>query len=241
MCYASEQAKLYKYTPILEVRYAVTAVGHILTDKELSPAICGHILIEVVLYTIILYTIYKFTPPFKVNEREKRNRSEKKAFGYALDNEDLPEKKEISSNPTDAVSTFDYDKEMVTAELVLSSLTSWDMKLQERQIPQEENIDKTLELLSELLDKSTELEPLMDLEEVDSQANTNNLKTLREFFEKLKKWEKDLISACLKNVRLIQELKGQTFPGHSGVSSGLWFWGMDYDSKTNHSYRLCLH
>ena len=53
------------------------------------------------------------------------------------------------------------------------------MKLQERQIPEEENIDETLpELLPELLDKSTELEPLMDLEEIDSQANINGLKTL---------------------------------------------------------------
>ena len=88
-------------------------------------------------------------------------------------------KTEISSNPTDAVSTSDYDKEIVTAELVLISLASGGMELQERQIPEEENIDETLpELLLELLDKSTELEPLMDLEEIDSQANINGLKTL---------------------------------------------------------------
>ena len=60
------------------------------------------------------------------------------------------------------------------------------MELQERQIPEEENIDYTLELLPELLDKSTELEPLVELEEVDSQANTNDHKILREVFEKLK-------------------------------------------------------
>ena len=60
------------------------------------------------------------------------------------------------------------------------------MELQERQIPEEENIDYTLELLPELLEKSTELEPLVELEEVDSQANTNDHKILREVFEKLK-------------------------------------------------------
>ena len=52
------------------------------------------------------------------------------------------------------------------------------MGLQVRRMSEEENIDEKLELLHELLDKSTELKPLMDLEEIDSQANTNDLKTI---------------------------------------------------------------
>ena len=38
------------------------------------------------------------------------------------------------------------------------------------------------ELLVELLDKSIVLEPLMDLEEIDSQANTYDRKTVGEIF-----------------------------------------------------------
>ena len=54
----------------------------------------------------------------------------------------LIEKTEISSNPTNAFSTS--NKKIVTAELVLSSLASGSMELQERHIPEEENIDETL-------------------------------------------------------------------------------------------------
>ena len=56
------------------------------------------------------------------------------------------------------------------------------MEPQERQIPEQENIDVTLELLPELLDKSTELEPLVDLEEIDSQVSTYDLKTVEYVF-----------------------------------------------------------
>ena len=183
---------------MLEVIYAVTAVGHILTGKALSQAIRGHILIETVLYAIILYKIYKVPIPFKGKEEYKEQIRE--AFEYSLDNEDLSKKRDISSNPTDAVSSSDYDKEIVTAELVLSSLASGGMELQDRQIPEEENIGETLELLPELLGKSTKLEPLMDLGEIDSQANTNGLKTVREFFEKLNSGEIDLNLACYNSV-----------------------------------------
>ena len=93
------------------------------------------------------------------------------------------EKTEISSNTTNAVSSSDYDKKIVTAELVLSSLATGDMDFQENQIPEEENIDETLELLPELPDKSTDLEPLVDLEEIDVQANTNDHKTLVEILK----------------------------------------------------------
>ena len=101
-------------------------------------------------------------------------------------NEDFSNKTKIGSNPTKAVSLSDYDKEIVTALLVLSSLVSGDMKLQVRQIPEEKNIDETLDLLPELLYKLTEIEPLMDLEEIDSLAKTNELKTVGNILEKLK-------------------------------------------------------
>ena len=101
-------------------------------------------------------------------------------------NEDFSDKTEISSNPTKTVSLSDYDKEIVTAELVLSSLVSEDMEPQVRQIPEEKNINETLELLPELLDELTELEPLMDLDEIDSQDNTYDFKTVGFIFEKLK-------------------------------------------------------
>ena len=54
------------------------------------------------------------------------------AFECSIYNEDFSENTEISSNPINAVSTYDYDKEIhiVTAELVLSSLTSGNMALQ---------------------------------------------------------------------------------------------------------------
>ena len=159
---------------MLEVVYADTAVCHILTGRAISRDIRGHILIEAVLHAIILSKIYKVPLPFKEKEREEnKEHIREKAFEYSVDDEDLSEKTEISSNPT--VSTSDYDKEIVIAELVLRSLTSGDMVLQGRQILEEENIDETLE--HELPDKSTELEPLMDLEEIDSQANTSDLMT----------------------------------------------------------------
>ena len=111
-------------------------------------------------------------------EKKIRKRSETKLLKIRLLLRNLSKKTEISSNPTKAVSLSDCDKEIVTAELVLSSLAQGDMGLHVRRIPEEENVDETLELLHELLDKSTELEPLMDLEEIDSQANTNDLKTI---------------------------------------------------------------
>ena len=64
---------------------------------------------------------------------------------------------------------------------MLRSLASVDMEFQEKHIPEAKNIDDTLELLPDLLDKSTELEPLMDLEEIDSHANTNDLNKLETF------------------------------------------------------------
>ena len=79
---------------------------------------------------------------------------------------------------------------------MLRSLVSVDMEFQEKHIPEAKNIDDTLELLPELLDKSTELEPLMDLEEIDSHANTNDLNTVGYIFEKLKNGEIDLNSVC---------------------------------------------
>ena len=62
------------------------------------------------------------------------------------------------------------------------------MELKRDWYQKKKNIDETYELLLELLDKSTELEPVVDLEEIDSQANINDLKTVGEIFEKLKKW-----------------------------------------------------
>ena len=35
-------------------------------------------------------------------------------------------------------------------------------------------------------------------------------------------------------------IEGQTFPGYSGASPGIWLWGMDDDSKINQSYPWCL-
>ena len=136
------------------------------------------------LYAIFMSKIYKVPLPFKEKEREENNeKKQTKTFEYLVYNEDFSEKTKIRSNPTKAISLSDYDKEIVTAEVVLSSLASGDMELQESQIPEEENIDETFELLPELLDKLTELEPLMDLEEIDSQANTNDLKTVGFIFE----------------------------------------------------------
>ena len=66
-------------------------------------------------------------------------------------------------------------------------MASVDMEIQERQILVEENIDETLERLPKLLDKLTEPEPLMDLEEIDSQFDTNDLKTFGEN-SKAEKW-----------------------------------------------------
>ena len=36
-------------------------------------------------------------------------------------------------------------------------------------------------------------------------------------------------------------IEGQPFPGYSGVSTDIWLWGMDDNSKINQSYRRCLH
>ena len=164
-------------------------------------AFCGHFLIEAVQHAIILSKICKVPFLFKEEERDEiKEHVIENTFEYSVDNDNLSEKTEISSNPTNAVSTSDYVKEVVTAELVLSSLVPGYMELQERKIPEEENIDETLELLPELLDKSTELEALMDLERIDSQANTNDLKTLGEIFEKLKNGEIYLTSACPNGV-----------------------------------------
>ena len=71
------------------------------------------------------------------------------------------------------------------------------MELQENQIPEEENIDYTLELLPELLDKSTELEPKMDWEEIDIQAYTNVLNHKKAFFESCKMQRNTLIQHAL--------------------------------------------
>ena len=66
-----------------------------------------------------------------VKERkENKEQIREKAFEYSVYNEDFSEKTEISSKSTDAVSTPDYDEEIVTAELVLNSLPSGDMELQ---------------------------------------------------------------------------------------------------------------
>ena len=144
----------------------------------------GHILIEAVQHAIILSKICKVPSPFKEEDRDEiKEHIIENTFEYSVDIEDLSEKTEISSNPTNAVSTSDYVKEVVTAELMLSSLVPGYMELQERKIPKEENIDETLELLPELLDKSTQLEPLIDLEEIDCRANTNDLRTLGDFFK----------------------------------------------------------
>ena len=87
-----------------------------------------------------------------------------------------------------------YGKEIVAAELVLSSLASGDMVLQKRHIPEEENIEETFKLLPELLEKSTELGLLTDLDEIDSQANTNDLKTVSAIFFKAENREIELNS-----------------------------------------------
>ena len=69
---------------LLEVIYADSAVGHILTGKAISRAIRGHILIEAVLYAIILSKIFEVHLPFK----EKGNKDR-----------DSPVQKEISEAP----------------------------------------------------------------------------------------------------------------------------------------------
>ena len=46
---------------LVEVIYADSAVGHILSGKAISRAIRGHILIEAVLYAIVLSKIYGST------------------------------------------------------------------------------------------------------------------------------------------------------------------------------------
>ena len=100
-----------------EAIYADTAVSHKLTGNAISQAICGHILIEAVLYAIILSKIYNVLLPFKEKERdENKEHVREKAFEYSFDNEDLSEKTEISSNTTNADSTSDYNKEIITAE-----------------------------------------------------------------------------------------------------------------------------
>ena len=115
---------------------------HILTGKAIPQPIRVHILIETVLHAIIPSKIYKVPLPFKGKENEEnKEQIREKAFEYSVYNEDFTEKTEISSNPTNAVSTSGYDEEIVTAELVLNSLPSGDMELQERQIP-----DKSSEL-----------------------------------------------------------------------------------------------
>ena len=121
-------------------------------------------------------------------EKKIRKRSEKKLLNiWFMVKIFQSEKTEISLNPTNAVSTFDYDEEIVTAEFVLNSLPSGDMELQESHIPEDENIDETLELLPELLDKSYELniktsdgfgrDRQLYTNRRDRQLYTNNFKT----------------------------------------------------------------
>ena len=48
-------------------------------------------------------------------KKETKQTDQRKSFCIFIDNEDLLEKTEISSNTTNAISTSDYDKEIVTA------------------------------------------------------------------------------------------------------------------------------
>ena len=90
-----------------------------LIGKVISWAIRGHILIEAEPYASILSKIYKILLPFNEKQREEnKEQIREKAFEHSVDNEDLSEKTETSSNTTNAVSTSCYDKEIVhvTAE-----------------------------------------------------------------------------------------------------------------------------
>ena len=73
------------------------------------------------------------------------------------------------------------------------------MELHQKQSTEEENIDESLELLSEFLDRFIATGTDTDTEEIDIQINAD-LKIVEEMFDKLTNGEIDLESACSNSV-----------------------------------------
>ena len=229
---------------LLEVIYADSAVSHILTDKAISRAIRGHILIEAVLYAIILLKIYGVPLPFKekgdsrgdktmeqvpdYNEPGEIDTSEENVTGldqqtkkhmleYAVEDvleqatigsekhmleysvENVLEQTDIGSNLNSEVTGSDSVGQSAEAESVIRNITSGHMEVYEKQLIDGDNVDESLKLIPELLDKLMESETEIDNQEIDDQA-ISDFNTIEKLFDGLIKQEIDLESACANSV-----------------------------------------
>ena len=123
--------------------------------------------------------------------------SEKHMLQYSVEN--VLEQTDIGSNSNAEVSGSDSVAESAEAESVIRNITSGDMEVYEKQLIEGENVDESLELLPELLDRLMESEAEIDNPEQDNQA-TADLDTIEKPFDRLIKQEIDLESACGNSV-----------------------------------------
>ena len=94
--------------------------------------------------------------------------SEKHMLEYSVEN--VLEQTDIGSNSNTEVSGSDRVAESAEAESVIRNITSGDMEVYEKQLIEGSNVDESLELLPELLDRLMESETEIDNQEQDNQA-----------------------------------------------------------------------
>ena len=123
--------------------------------------------------------------------------SEKYMLEYSVDN--VLEQTDIGSNSNTEVTGSDSVAQSAEAESVIRKITSGHMEVYEKQLIEGDNVDKSLKLIPELLDKLMESETEIDNQEIDDQAIAD-FNTIENIFDGLIKQEIDLESACANSV-----------------------------------------
>ena len=96
------------------------------------------------------------------------------------------------------MSRSDSGANSLSAESIIRNITAGDMEIYEEQLIEEENIDESLELLPEMLDKLTEAGTEY-VEKIDNQTGAD-LNIIGELYDKLTKQEINIESACSNSV-----------------------------------------
>ena len=123
--------------------------------------------------------------------------SEKHMLEYSVDN--VLEQTDIGSNSNTEVTGSDSVAQSAEAESVIRNITSGHMEVYEKQLIDRDNVDESLKLIPELLDKLMESETEIDNQETDDQAIAD-FNSIEKLYDGLIKQEIDLESACANSV-----------------------------------------
>ena len=141
--------------------------------------------------------------------------------------EDVLEQTLLRSESNSDMSRSDSGANSLSAENIIRNITAGDMEIYEEQLIEEENIDESLELLPEMLDKLTEAGTEY-VEKIDNQTGAD-LNIIGELYDKLTKQEINIESACSNSV--FQSVQDTLQKSKSNLSSSrtarLWFLYLD--------------